>query len=177
MNDNLSELLDLMRDKLPHLKSLKNGCKFKILDEYLPNELFGKICVVTDIYGRCWEDMYFVFKDESITTRQFYKDNKFFETRTPFLYNLFSLYNYDEHESKVEDFIEIIGNEPTLSDVLMWLSTLDKVEDGNRAYSHFKVFMIDKWDLSKSISFQNEEMIIALLNYAKAFAEVPSLIS
>jgi hypothetical protein len=153
---NYELLKQKIQKKIPNLIKFEIGCKFKILNEYLPEKLFNEVCVITDIHNSEWESLSYIFEKEYIRGMQFFKEGKLFNTKTPFIYELFDEYNYDSFESKQEDFIEIIGKDPMLNDVLFWLNNLDNAN----ILSIMRFNDTFKWNLSKPyLKDQSTELI------------------
>lgn len=120
-----NNLIVIIQNKLPHLKEFNVGCRFTIKDEYLPKSLHNEECIVIGDTRHIqeYESMLLSFTKPYMLQRQ-HKDrnNKHLINVKSFaLYQLFEEYDFCEYESRLEDYVDIIGIDPTLADVLMLL--------------------------------------------------------
>jgi hypothetical protein len=157
---NYDLLKQKIKEAIPNLMKLEIGCKFKIINEYLPEKLFNEVCVITDIHNNEWESLSYIFEKPHIRGQQYFKEGKLFNTKSPFLYELFDKYNYDSFESEQEHFMEIIGKDPMLNDVLFWLNN----QDNANILSIMRFNDTFKWDLSKPYLKDQSSELIEWLN-------------
>ncbi len=173
---NYEQLKKKICEALPRLMELKFGCKFKILDEYIPiKELQGKtlICINSPKDGIIsFEEVKYTYIDTFVNARQWYFESKRILTEEQSIYNLFDQYNYCQYESKSEDFIEVLGIEPTLSDFLQFLQI---IVDNSLIFNDLLKEIIEEWDLSKPLlKEQSQNFINSTLALIEDFEQSPN---